>query len=229
MNGISKSLIEIEGKSMILRVVDSAINSGVDPKPVIVIGKNGDSVKEIIGGRCEYIVQEKQLGTGHAVQCTENLLKGKAEAVVVLYADNPFVTSLTIKKLAEFWEKSKPSMAMLTAKITDFEGWRKPLSDFGRIVRNENGAIVKNVEKRDASLEELQIKEVNPSICCFDAPWLWENLKKINNDNSQKEYYLTDLVKIAIQGGGRCETIPVDAKEAVGINTPEQLEIARRL
>lgn len=214
---------------MVVRVLDAAIASGVDAKPLAVVGKNGDGVRAELGGRCDYAVQEEQKGTGHAVQCAETALRGNADAILVLYGDNCMIGAGTIRRLAEARAKSGAAITMLTTTVPDFDGWRKPFYDFGRLVRGADGKILRSVEKKDASPQELEIKELNPSFCCFDAAWLLENLKKIKPHNAQGEYYLTDLVQIAIEEGAKVEVIPVDAHEVIGVNTQEQLEIVRGL
>jgi len=114
----------------------------------------------------------------------------------------------------------------MTAKVPNFNDWYQFFYDFGRIVRGKQGNIKEIIEKKDASPGQLDIKEVNPAYFCFQAGWLWENLAKIKNDNAQGEYYLTDLAKIAIDEGLRIDSIDINPKEAIGINTPEQLKLA---
>ena len=229
MNGVHKVLLPIGEKPMVTRVVDAAVTSGVDSHPVVVVGKNGEAVRKALGDQCEYVTQEEQLGTGHAVHCVEAALRGKADAVLVLYGDNPCVKPETIKRLAEAHAEKKPSITMFTTTVSDFNDWRKPFYDFGRLVRDARSALVKSVEKKDATVEELAIKELNPSFYCFDATWLWENLRKIKRHNAQRECYLPDLIQIAINQGDTVDMAPVDPREVIGVNTPEQLEIVRQL
>ncbi|MCR4327909.1 MAG: NTP transferase domain-containing protein [Patescibacteria group bacterium] len=229
MNGVPKMLLEIRGKPMLQCVVDAAVTSGVDVKPVVVVGKNEKMIRAMLGDRCEYVIQEQQLGTGHAVQCAVNTLRDTVNAVAVLYGDNPLVASGTIRRLVEAHVQSVSAITMLTTAIPDFEDWRKPFYDFGRIVRDAQGKIERSVEKKDASPEELDIKELNPSFYCFNAVWLRDHLPKIEQHNAQHECYLTDLVQMAIAEGSKFETIPVSPKEAIGVNTAEQLEIVRKL
>ena len=134
-----------------------------------------------------------------------------------------------LQNMLALHEKEQPEITMATTTVRDFEDWRKSLYDFGRIVRDEAGNIQKIVEKKDATPEELAIRELNPSFFCFRAEWLWENLKKIGNQNAQKEYYLTDLVHIAIRDGKKVFTVDVDPLETVGVNTREHLEMVRKL
>jgi len=221
--------LEINGRPMLQCVVDAAINSGVDAKPIVVVGKNETVIRTMLGDRCEYVVQEQQLGTGHAVQCAVNTLRDNVDAVVVLYGDNPLVASGTIRRFVEAHVQSASAITMLTTTIPDFDDWRKPFYDFGRLVRDAHGKIERSVEKKDASPKELEIKELNPSFYCFDGVWLREHLPKIEQHNAQHECYLTDLVQMAIKEGAKFETIPVSPKEVIGVNTEEQLEIVRKL
>jgi bifunctional UDP-N-acetylglucosamine pyrophosphorylase/glucosamine-1-phosphate N-acetyltransferase len=229
MNGVPKMLMDVGGTPMLVRVVEAATASGIDRHPLVVVGVHADAIRAALDARCDYVVQEEQRGTGHAVQCAELALRGKADAVLVLYGDNCMIQPNTTRLLAETCEKTGAAITMLTTTVLDFEEWRQPFADFGRVVRNADGAIMKSVEKKDATSEELAIRELNPSFYCFNAAWLWENLKKVQPHNAQGEYYLTDLVQIAIAEGAKVEAIPVAAQEVIGVNTKEQLEIVRKL
>ena len=101
--------------------------------------------------------------------------------------------------------------------------------DDGELLLDESGKVIGIIEKKDAAPEQLAIKEVNPSYFCFQAGWLWQNFEKIKNDNQQKEYYLTDLIKIARQQGEEIATVPIEPKEAAGVNTEEQLKLIEKL
>jgi bifunctional UDP-N-acetylglucosamine pyrophosphorylase/glucosamine-1-phosphate N-acetyltransferase len=229
MNGVPKMLMDVGGTPMLVRVVDAAVASGVDRHPLVVVGAYADAIRRALDERCDYVMQAEQNGTGHAVKSAEQMLRGKADAVLVLYGDNCLIQPSTIRLLAEAREKSGAALTMLTTTVPDFEEWRQPFADFGRIVRGVDGKIIKSVEKKDANPAELSIKELNPAFYCFDAAWLWENLKKVQPHNAQGEYYLTDLVGLAIAGGAKVEVIPVAPQEVIGVNTNEQLEIVRQL
>ena len=239
---IPKVLLPIGERPMISHLLETVRKTGIDLRPVIVVGSGAESVKNTLADGYEYVVQDQQLGTGHAVLCAEKALRGKADAIVVLYGDNPFIQPETLRKLISLHEKSRsagggsrggaserPVLTMATTKVDNFEDWRKPLYDFGRIVRGSKGEIRAIVEKKDATPEELAIRELNPSFFCFEAEWLWDALKKIENKNAQKEYYLTDLVRIAIDQGRRVFTVDANPLETIGVNTPEHLELARKL
>ena len=133
---IPKLLLLVGGKPMVMRVLEAAIGSGVDARPVLVVGNNAEQLRQVVGDRAEYVVQEHQLGTGHAVQSVEQSLKGKTEAILVLYGDNCMIGPEAIRRLAEGHAESGGVLTMLTTTIPDFEEWRKPFNDFGRIVRD---------------------------------------------------------------------------------------------
>jgi bifunctional UDP-N-acetylglucosamine pyrophosphorylase/glucosamine-1-phosphate N-acetyltransferase len=153
-------------------------------------------------------------------------LIAKVQNVIVLYGDMPFITSDSLKKLIKRHEERGNTLTMMTVTVTDFADWRAGLYDYGRVVRGANGHILRTVEKKDASPEELEIKELNPCYCCFKSEWLWENLAKLRNANAQKEYYLTDLVRFAVEQGEKISAIDINPKEAIGVNTLEQLQNA---
>lgn len=226
---VPKVLIPVGTRPMIGHLLDAVKKSGVDPRPLVVVGKNGEAVRGELGGGVDYVMQEEQLGTGHAVLAAEKLLRGAADAIMVLYGDHPNLRAETIKKIISVHAARVPEITMAITQVPDFEEWRKPLADFGRIVRGSEGEIRAIVEKKDATTDQLVIAELNPSFFCFNAAWLWDNLKKIGNRNAQKEYYLTDLVQIAIDQGKRVETVEVDPIETLGVNTPEHLELVRGL
>ncbi len=113
--------------------------------------------------------------------------------------------------------------------LSDFNDWRQNFYHWGRIIRDENNQVEKIVEFKDASDKERQVLEVNPGIMAFKKTWLFDNLKKLNNDNKQKEYYLTDLVKLAFQAGSTIKTVQIKPEEAIGINSQAELEIAAKL
>jgi bifunctional N-acetylglucosamine-1-phosphate-uridyltransferase/glucosamine-1-phosphate-acetyltransferase GlmU-like protein len=117
---------------------------------------------------------------------------------------------------------------MATVKVDDFSDWRQGFSDFARVLRDSTSQVCGIVEKRDATAEQLQINELNPAYFCFKADWLWQNLAKLKNDNSQREYYLTDLVAMAGEQNRSIAAIEIDAREALGVNTPEQLALLEK-
>lgn len=225
---LPKVLAQVKGKSMIKHLLESVEKSGIDETPVIVVGYKKDMVIKELGDQYHYISQELQLGTGHAISLAKDYLKDKAENIIVLYGDHPFVSAETIKKINETHIKSGKKITMVTVKLKDFKDWRINFVNFSRIIRDANGKIVKDVQFKDASDQEIKVTEVNPSYYCFNALWLWDKIETLENNNAQKEYYLTDLIKIATDNGTEVESIDIEPFEALGANTKAELEILEK-
>jgi len=217
----------LRDRPLIDYVVSTADNLGI--KPVVVVADDSSLVRDFLGKRAAYAVQKERLGTGHAVSVAESKLKGKTDHVVVLYGDMPFVTAPSIKKLVDEHVAKNNVLTLMTVVVPDFHDWRSQFYDFGRIVRDIDNNIIKIVEKRDASPKELNLKEVNTAFFCFKADWLWENLKKLKNSNAAGELYLTDLVKIAFDEDAKLSAVHINPREAVGVNTKENLQVAQEL
>ncbi len=220
---IPKALTPLHGRPFIKYVLDSVASSGVCPSPILVIGQKGDQVRDALGEDYKYVVQAEQLGTGHAVMCAKEA-SGDAENVLILYADQPLVSADTIKALVGEHIKDDTILSMATVKVDDFEDWRAGFSNFSRVIRDEDGKLLRTVEMKDATEEEKKITEINPCYLVFKAPWMWEKLQGLKNNNAQGEYYLTDLIALACELDKDITTIQIDPKEALGVNTKEQLE-----
>jgi bifunctional UDP-N-acetylglucosamine pyrophosphorylase/glucosamine-1-phosphate N-acetyltransferase len=224
-----KVMHEIKNRPLIDFVIEQIEKLNLNIKPTLVVTNDDDAVQKYLGDRADYVEQKEKLGTGHAVQMAEEFLKNKAENILVLYGDMPFVDAESLKKLILKHLEEKNILTLATVKLNNFDSWQEQFRDFGRIVRNVYGDFVKIIEKKDASEDELNIKEVNPAIFCFQAEWLWKNLKNLKNNNAQKEYYLTDLASMAVLQKQKISTSDISSKEAVGINTREQLFYAEEL
>lgn len=224
-----KVLHTLLGRPMLSYVLDAVNGSGVDAKPVIVVGHMADLVKTVCGDACEYAMQTELKGTGDAVERARGLLEGAADHVLVLNGDQPFVTASTLRKIADTHLASGAALTLGTCLVEDFEDWRKPFADFGRIVRDAEGRVADIVEVKDADSAQLSLREVNPSLYCFRAEWLWKALKTLTNLNAQGEYYVTDLLAKAIGSGEKVVTVAVPPEEALGVNTTEQLAIAETI
>lgn len=219
----SKVLHKISGKSLIEFVVDALDIDEIERTGVIVSEQNIDEIREVLGNRVDYIVQKKQLGTGHAVLSAENWLSGFEGKIVVVVGDAPFLEKETVRGLLNQFEAKKYACLLLSA-IYD-----KPPA-YGRIVRNEKKDLIKIVEDRDASDEEKKIKEVSSSHYCFDKTKLFSALEQVKNENAQGEYYLPDVIEVFIQNGESVEALPVNNPLITfGINSQEDLLIAERL
>jgi len=224
---LPKVLVPLKGRPMIKYLMDSVVASQVDPRPLIVVSPDN---KEIISQALseydlEYVIQDKQLGTGHAVNCAQENL-GEADNVVVLYGDHPFLKSESIRKFASL---KQAALTIMPTVLPDFAGWHQNFYHWGRIIRGADGQVEKIVEFKDATDAERLVTEVNPGFMCFNKGWLLENIDKLKDDNKQKEYYLTDLVEIAFEAGQPVGTIAIEPTEAMGINSLAELEIATSL
>ncbi|MBP6884816.1 MAG: NTP transferase domain-containing protein [Candidatus Pacebacteria bacterium] len=226
---LPKALVTLGGKALIEHVIGAVKGSGISENPIIVVGQKRDELMKALGDGYRFAVQEEQLGTGHAVMSAMSYVKDECESVLVLYADHPYVTSETIKKLSKLRKNEDATLVIATVQLPDFSGWYNVFQSFGRIKRNENGEVVGIVEAKDATEDEKKIQEVNPAYFCFEKKWLEESLSKIDNKNAQGEYYLTDLVKIAVSEKQKISTLKIEAREALGTNSKEDLEAVSSL
>lgn len=225
---LPKVLVPLKGKPILGYLLDSIKNSGVCDTPTIVIGKGADEVKDTFGPNNQYVLQEEQLGTGHAVMVAKEALKDATD-IMILYGDHPLISPELIKNLADTHLSSGSVLTMAIVTVKDYEDWRSELASFAKIIKNENGKVVQIIERKDANEQQAKIKELNPAYMCIKADWLWENLEKVGKENAQGEYYLTDLVKMAVDQGNEIVTIEASPKEALGINSSEQLETIEKL
>lgn len=226
---VPKVMQPLRGKPLIEYVVRAVEEARLVEKPIIVVGVKHTLVQDYLLDRATYVVQAQQLGTGHAVTTAEGELKGKADQIVVLYGDMPFVKSSSVSRLVEEHVKEENVITFMTITVPNFEEWRRYFYDFSRIVRDEGGRVVKDVQMKDATAAELELKELNTCYFCFRAQWLWERLRQLRTDNKQGEYYLTDLIRMAVEEGAKIGTVAVDEKEAIGVNTKEHLDLAQGL
>lgn len=214
-----KVLHKVCGKEMINHVIDNIRKSGVEEVSV-VIGKGADKVRKGTESRnIFYSVQEEQLGTGHAVMCAEEFLKGKKGSVAIFVGDGPLITEETVTKLTKYHEEQKCSATILTSIMSD------PLK-YGRIIRNSQGEVEKIVEFKDCNEEEVKVNEINSGMYCFDIDILLNTLGKLNNNNNQGEYYLTDVIEILKNEGKKVGAIAVDVEEITAVNSKVELSVA---
>jgi bifunctional UDP-N-acetylglucosamine pyrophosphorylase/glucosamine-1-phosphate N-acetyltransferase len=199
-------------------------------KPIVVVGFMKDQVTAHVGDRATFVEQlPSPLGTGHAVMVTEEAIDPRATAVLVLNGDMPAWKPSSIAQLCRKFVADRPSIALGTVDFTDSH-YTADFFAYGRMVRDESGRLLRIREQRDASDEERQISECNPSLYCFDRTWLFPALHRLKNNNSQAEYYLTDLLEMALAEKHVVETEPCqDWREALGVNTLDQLKLAEEL
>lgn len=212
-----KVLHTIGGKSMLGHVLDRATALRSD-RTIVVYGYGGEAVPSAYrNAAVEFVRQEPQLGTGHAVQQALPHLQAGG-TTLVLYADVPLTRDATLGTLI-----SKPGLRLLTAALVDPAG-------YGRIVRDKSRRIVRIVEEKDASAQERGIREINTGILCAPTDMLHQWLSKLTNRNAQKEFYLTDVVALAIASNTEVTSIqPADDWEILGVNSKEQLAYLERV
>lgn len=228
---IPKVLVPLAGKTLIEYALDTVYQADIDPRPIVVVGHQAGRVKHRLAKyNLDYVHQKKQMGTGHAVMICEAFVD-PADDILVLYGDHALIRPQTIRDLRHAFHESDGSViAMVTYTVPDFEVFSGQFRSFGRILRDRTGNIVAIREAKDASAEELDIKEVNPAYYLFRGEWLWDNLKGLSSSNAQNEYYLTDLIEAAISQGQKVKTIAgSNLEEAIGVNTCEQLVNTLRL
>jgi len=215
----AKVIHKILGKPIVKWIFKAVKDAGIG-ESVFVVGNRAEQVKECLGEDVKYAVQEKQLGTGHAVLQAEEYLRGKDGYVVVLCGDTPIISSETIANTIRYHKEKGNSATVITAELENPAG-------YGRIIRNTDGDITRIVEHRDTDEIERNIKEINSGMYCFTIKDLLDSLKELNNNNSQGEYYLTDTLEILIKKGRKIGAVKVeDANEILGINDRVQLSQA---
>ncbi|MEZ4180367.1 MAG: NTP transferase domain-containing protein [Candidatus Doudnabacteria bacterium] len=224
---IPKVLLPLHGQPVIKHVLNEVSNLILETSPVLVVGYKEELVKQELGDEYIYVTQFDQKGTAHAVMSAQP--KISAQNFIVLYGDMPFTSLRSLQKLSDLHQSNDAKISMFTAILPDFQEEHEHFLGFGRIIRDKQGNICKIVEYKDASPEEQEITEVNPGIYMFNSKWVWEQLKKIGSQNSQQEFYLTDVIELAIKDGQKIFSLPIAAEEVYGINTPEHLEFARKL
>lgn len=216
----AKVLHEIGGRPLITYVCRTAQSLGPE-KIYVVVGHQGADVEKIVHNEMQdlaaFVVQTEQRGTGHAVMAARPQLADTDSLVLVLSGDVPLIRQETLRSFIENHKLLEASCSVLSVRLENPTG-------YGRIVRDDNDLLARIVEQKDATLDELKIKEINSGIYCFDSRKLFSALDRVNTINQQGEYYLTDVPQILASDG---ETVNVylhgDAREVSGINTRAEL------
>ncbi len=220
---LPKVLHPILGKPMIHYSL-AAAQKAADRTPVLVIGHQSERIESALANQdCDFAYQKEQLGTGHAVLQAKNLLQGKTDLVLVTYGDMPAVRASTLQHLVDTQrENSQGPLTMLTVTVEDPRG-------FGRVVRNNQGAVAAVVEDAAATPAQREIRELNAGMYCFDAEWLWNALENLSL-SPQGEYYLTDLIASAVNENLTVSAVSADDRqELIGINNRVHLAEAAKI
>lgn len=225
-----KALTKLKNKPFLQHILETIATLDLSIPPIIVVGHKKEKIKEFLGNSYVYAEQTELLGTGHAVASAKGSIPPNHKTVLVLSSDQPIISKETIQRLLIKHNEKKPTITIATLEVPDFEEWRSGIRHFGRIIRGNNGLVEGIIEFKDATEKEKLIKELNPAVYAFDSEWLWKNINSLKNNNMQKEYYLTDLIKIACKQNKIIETVPL-AKLIEGLqpNTKEEVEILEKI
>jgi len=219
--GEPKAAVPVGGKPMVMRVAEAVRGAGIS-RIIAVVGHRADDVRAAMGDGVSYVVQGEQRGTGHAACCSRTILRSYRGPIIVAYADIPLLCKGDVARLIDRHVGTSAAATLLTA-VFDEPG------TLGRIVRAGDGCVRAITEARDASEEELCIKEINVGVYCFEAPLLFEVLDEVTADNVQHQLYLTDAIAILLRRGERVEAVSVAAAHTgMGVNTAEDLARAER-
>lgn len=217
-----KVMHEAGGKAMVLHCADLMAELGLS-RSIIVLGHKSELVRAILPPGVEVALQPEQKGTGHAVMCAAPLIENHEGTLLLLYGDVPLLRADTLRALMREHSEKGAAATVLTTFMDDPSG-------YGRVVRGKGGLVEKIVEHKDASPGELQIKEINSGIYCFNNQALMGALKKLTNNNAQGEYYVTDTISILREAGGLiAAVVAADPCEVMGVNNLDELAFADRV
>jgi bifunctional UDP-N-acetylglucosamine pyrophosphorylase/glucosamine-1-phosphate N-acetyltransferase len=217
-----KVLHPVAGKPMVEHIMDQ-VEKTKPNEVVTIVGHGAEAIKSHLGERSQYALQAEQLGTGHAVLQAEALLAGKKGTTLVITGDTPLLTAETLTNLFDYHQGKNASATILTAHAEDPTG-------YGRIIRDHVGIVEKIVEQKDATEQEARVQEINTGTFCFDNEALFNALSKINTNNAQGEYYLTDIIEILKKEGKAVAAYQMaDFEEAMGINDRVALALANQI
>ena len=219
---LPKVLHRLGGKPLLLHALGTA--QRLEPERVaVVIGHGAGAVRDAYDRNdVIWITQEKQLGTGHAVLCAQRTFSDFTGDILILSGDVPLIKEQTLEAMIKTHRESEAVLTLMTACLETPAG-------YGRILRDERGEITGSVEEKDATGAQKRIREVNAGVYVAAARFLFAALTGVKNDNRQQEYYLPDIVTIALAQGKKIETVRVaDPREVRGINTREELALMEK-
>ncbi len=215
-SNLPKVLHKLNGKPLIQYVVDKALSCGANPI-VVVVGHKREMVMELLGEKVKYAIQEQQLGTGHAVMQAEPYFRLYQGSILILSGDVPLLTVESVKRLVELHHSERNACTLISCIVDNPQG-------YGRVIRSDDGAVEAVIEDKDASDQQLAIKEINSGIYIVEAQILFEALRHIDNNNAQGEYYLPDILPYIIRKGLRIGGLVLqDPLEIAGVNSKSEL------
>lgn len=213
---------EMMGKPLVNWVIDAAQAAGIG-KVVTVLGHGRDQVEPLVADKTQVVIQPERLGTANAVDVCREAFQGYDGSLLVLSGDCPLITADTMEALMEMRRESNAAVVVLTMQPDDPTG-------YGRIIRDEGGAVLRIVEQKDATPEEAAVTECNSGVYCFDARTLFDALEKVGSENAQGEFYLTDVLEICRREGKAVLALPAhDSSECLGVNSRVQLAQATKI
>lgn len=218
----AKVLHEVFFAPMIHHVMHSVLP--LNPiRTIAVIGHQRSDVENALASfEVEFAVQELQLGTGHAVMVAEEHIAEDSDSVMILCGDIPLIRTSTLQHMYSAHRHLGSTLTIMTTKLED-------PTNYGRVLCNEAGDVIEIVEQKDASIDQLEIKEINAGIYCVEKAFLFSALRKVGTDNSQNEVYLTDIVRIAVAEGRRVNKfISHQAIDVLGVNSRVELAEAHQ-
>lgn len=208
---LPKVLHPVLGKPMLAYVLETA-GAVTGSQPVVVVGHGADQIQAAFDGQARFVLQEPQMGTGHAVQQAEPLVSDQADLLLVTYGDMPLLTAETLQRIIDLHQTHTGPITLLSVIADDPRG-------FGRIVRAADGRVLAIVEEAQATPEQRAIRELNASVYCFETAWLWQALRAVPL-SPKGEYYLTDVIALAVAEGRTVQALVLeDSQEAIGVNT----------
>lgn len=218
---LPKVVHRVLGKCMVEHVIAAAQEAGAE-EICVVVGHGADVVKESITAPVTFVMQDKQLGTGHAVKCARDFI-GTDGQTLILVGDTPLITGATLQKLVDTHRKAGNAITVLSSTVENPAG-------YGRIIRDEKGGFVKSVEHKDATDKERECREINSGLYIFNSKELYEALDELTNDNAQGEYYLPDTLTVIKEKGFLVDAmVTEDFTEIEGVNSRVQLAYAEEV
>ncbi len=216
----AKVLHSAGGRTLIEQTVRTALRVAIPQRTFVVVGHQAEEVvARVAAFGTNFIHQQEQKGTGHAILCGRDQLTELDGLLVVFYGDCPLILSSTLETLIDYQRQHSGGCTMLTTKLVDPTG-------YGRIIRTETGEVECIVEQKSANREQLAVKEINAGVYCFDARLFWKYIDQLGCDNPANEYYLTDMIAILIRSGHAVHALKVeDSAELLGINNRVELAL----